>query len=156
MQNTSSSKILKAGSIINVIGGIAGSLFGALVAAAGLFGADKLAESPEFMKALAQSGIPADKAGASLGVIGIAVLLAAIFTIVTGAMGVRAARDNRAIKPAWTLALISLVVSVAGAVACVFAGTYGMSVILSVALATIVFWAANDIKGGAAASARMA
>lgn len=157
MQNTTSTKVLKASSIINIIGGIAGTLFGVLTIVGGaLVGSAKLAESPELMKSLAQAGIPADSAGFGLGMIGVMLLLGGVFSIVLGGLGVKGARDHGAIKPAWTLSLIALVLSVAGVVSAVFAGNLGGSLILSVILSGAMFWAANDIKEGTAVRASLA
>ena len=157
MQNTTSTKVLKASSIINIVCGIAGTLFGGLTIMGGaLVGSSTLTEAPELMRALAETGIPAENAGIGLGLIGALLLLGGIFSIVLGALGVRAAKDNRAIKPAWTLSLIAFVFGVAGVGSAIVAGNLGLNLVLNVVLTGAMFWAANDIKGAVTAPASMA
>lgn len=157
MQNENSPKLLKVGSIINVIMGVGEALCGALVVASGvLVGSGEVAGSASVIQPLTSIGIPAAHAGFALTGLGILLLVLGIYMVVLGSMGIKACKDHSKIKAVWTLALIDLIVEGVAVVSAVFAGTFGVGMLLGVALSAVVFYAVNDIRYGAAMSASMA
>ena len=64
----------------------------------------------------------------------------------------RAANDNQKIMPVWVLAIINVVLCVAGLIAIIVNGTFGsdgVSSICSLAVGVLIFWIANNIKNQA-------
>ncbi|MDO4807520.1 MAG: hypothetical protein Q4A07_09745 [Coriobacteriales bacterium] len=85
-------------------------------------------------------------------VAGIALLVSGIFSLLLGIFSVRASNDFSKIGPAYTLAIIDLILSVVGVIVN-FVGTMNVSSLLDGAVGIVfsacIFWAAKTIRDNA-------
>ena len=148
MQRSGSQKVLLVLSILNIIAAVIMLLGGALMMMGGaLFGAVPASEAAS---ALAGTGVTQGQAGALAGIAGFVILFAGVIELILGILGVRAANDNQKIMPVWVLAIISLILNLGGLISTVangtFSGSTGASYIVSLILAILMMWIANNIK----------
>ena len=147
MERSGSQKVLLVVSILSIIVAALGILASlAMMVGGSLVGAMPTSEAAE---ALSGSGVTQGEAGAILGVFGIIILLGCVLELVVGILGVRAANDNQKIMPVWVLALIEVILYVISLVMVFMNGSFGsdgLSTILSLLVAILLFWIANNIK----------
>ena len=124
-------KVLYVVSIFDVVTGVFGAIFGAIM----LFGS-------------ATGTATADVNGTSVSVggLGIFTLIAGILNIAIGIIGIRAAKDISKIKPAYTFAMIGLVYNVIRIVGALFTKQPVGSSLTSTVIAALTFYAALKIK----------
>ena len=147
MQRSGSQKFLLVISIINIVfavlgilAGIAGVLGGAFVGAA---------DPQEVSSALSETGLTQGEASGLVVGVFLFVLLASAVELIVGILGVRAANDNQKIMPVWVLAIIDVALYVIGLISVIVNGSFssqGLSSIIGLAFAVLLFWVANNIK----------
>ena len=146
MERSQSQKVIRILSIINIIGAVLFIILGFMVIAGGaLAGASGGSE-------IVAEGITAAEAGGLVSIGGIVFVVIGIIEMLIGILGIRASNDASKIMPVWWLSLISLVMQVAGLVATFVqgGGTNGIiGTIASIAVAALMFWAANNVKAEA-------
>jgi len=147
MQRSGSQKVLLVLSILNIIGAVLALLGGlAMMMGGALIGA---VDSSEAAAALAGSGVSQGELGVVAALGGFLVIFAGVIELVMGILGVRAANDNQKIMPVWVLSIISLILNAVGFIACIVNGSFGTqgaTYIISLILAALMMWIANNIK----------
>ena len=147
MQRSGSQKVLLVLSIINIVFAVLAILAGVTFMLGGsLFGA---VASSEAAAALSGTGITQGEAGAIVGIAGYVILFSGVIELILGILGVRAANDNQKIMPVWVLAIIQLVLCAISLITTITGGSFGTqgaSSIISLVLAAIIMWLANNIK----------
>lgn len=146
MQRSGSQKALLVFSILELIAaglcflmGIMAVFAGGLLAGAG----------PE---AIAEAGLTeSDQAlGAGLiGVLAVIVIVSALWSLLCGIFGIRAANDNQKIMVVWVFTLIGVILCVLSIIASIINGTFGQevwSLVFTAVFDGIMFWLANNIK----------
>ena len=147
MERSGSQKVLLVISIINIIAAVVALLGGLLV----MLGGAALGTVPasDAAAALEGSGITQGEAGALVGVAGLVIVLSGVVSLIVGILGVRAANDNQKIMPVWVLAVIQLILYAISLVTIIVGGSFGTqgaSAIVSLVLAVLIMWLANNIK----------
>ena len=87
--------------------------------------------------------------GAALGILTVAIIISAIWSLLCGIFGIRAANDNQKIMIVWVFTLIGVILGVVGIIAAIVNGSFGSqaaSLIISLIIDGILFWIANNIK----------
>ena len=147
MERSGSQKFLLVISIINIVFAVLGILAGIMgVLGGAVFGA---ADPQEVASTVAETGVTQGEASGLVVGVFLLVLLASAVELVVGILGVRAANDNQKIMPVWVLAIIDVILYVVGLVIVIVNGDFssqGVSYILSLAFAILLFWVANNIK----------
>lgn len=140
---------LKILGILSIILGVFGIILGAMSIGGGGVLAGEMATSG------GMSSSEADAASTVTGLVlvgGVILLISGIFTLLLGVFSVRGANDFSKIGPAYTFALIDLVVSIVSVVVS-FIGTMNISSLLDgvvgIVFAACIFWAAKTIKDNA-------
>ena len=147
MERSGSQKILLVLSIINIIAAVVALLGGLLVMLGGA--AVGTVPASDAAAALEGTGVTQGGAGARVGVAGLVIVLGGVIGLVVGILGVRAANDNQKIMPVWVLAIVQLVlyaISLISTIAGGSFGTQGASAIVSLVVAFLIVWLANNIK----------
>ena len=140
-------KTLKVLGIISIVIGALGIIFGIMSMGGGGILAGGLATSAS---TLDQADVDAAAAATGLVIVlGAAVLISGIFTLLLGIFSVRGSNDFSKVGGAFVLGIIDLVINIVGIISGLMAGG-GFSSILS-SLASLVFgacivWAAKTIK----------
>ena len=140
MERSGSQKVLLVLSIINIIAAVVALLGGAAVGTV---------PASDAAAALEGTGVTQGEAGALVGVAGLVIVLGGVIGLVVGILGVRAANDNQKIMPVWVLAIVQLVlyaISLISTIAGGSFGTQGASAIVSLVVAFLIVWLANNIK----------
>ena len=142
MERSGSQKALLVLSIIEIIGavlaliaGISTGLLGGLVGTAGM-------EGQLTAKEVAVGS-------ASLAIISAIIIISAVWSLLCGIFGIRAANDNQKIMIVWVFALIGVILGVIGLIYAIANGSFGqnaLSMIIGLALNVLLFWIANNIK----------
>ena len=147
MERSGSQKFLLVISIINIVFAVLGILGGILgIMGGALFGA---ANPQDVSSSLSGTGLTQGEASGVVVGLFLVVLLASVIELVVGILGERAANDNQKVMPVWVLAIIDVILYVIGLIAVIVNGTFssnGLSSILSLAFALLLFWVANNIK----------
>ena len=143
MERTGSQKLLKGLSIFN----IATATPMALISGAMIVGGNALAKGMNAvsLEEVAGMPMPAEQAGGFVVIVGIAMLLACVFEIISSIFGMRAADNSDEIKPAWILAAFGLVGTVATGIASATHGGMTIGLIVCIAVAALYFWSANNV-----------
>lgn len=143
MNRTSSQKALLVIAIINIVFGafalIAGLMSGVLGVGVGILNSSDIASA-------GVTGNQQAAVTAGFSLLGIVGIVDGILTLVEGILGLRAANDNQKIMPVWILAIASLVISALNLISGLFSGKFSLSLIVSVVVASLMFWIANNIK----------
>ena len=133
-----SQKFINVISILNIVFGAIGVILSIL----GIIGIG----SVDYAAALAQSGVDVQR-GLSMSYAGMVVLMiSSLFELILGILGVRAARDAMKIGPVFVVAVIDMVLTLAGIILSVIAGNFQWSRIFSLVLPLLVLYAANNIR----------
>ena len=85
----------------------------------------------------------------AMGLLSAAIIISAIWSLLCGIFGIRAANDNQKIMIVWVFTLIGLVLSVIGLIVAIVNGSFGSqaaSLIITLIFDGILFWLANNIK----------
>ncbi|MBQ9042446.1 MAG: hypothetical protein IJ111_06485 [Eggerthellaceae bacterium] len=123
------------GAVLGLIAGISTGLLGGAVGTAGMTGE------------LTADEVAAGSAG--LAVLSAIIIIEAVWSLLCGIFGVRAANDNQKIMIVWVFALIGVIVGVVGLVYAIVNGSFGqnaISLIVGLVLDVLLFWIANNIK----------
>ena len=146
MQPTGSQTGLKIISIIDIIGGI----FFALTAVMLLAGGAVLGSDPSIAaNATANTGMETSTIVGLAVILSFMLIISAIITIITGILGLRAAKDNQKIKPVWILAIIGLIFAVISFISSVIGGLNGSNIgstLAGLIMPAVTFWLANNVK----------
>ena len=143
MDRSGSQKFLLVISILDVIFGV----LAVIVSLMAIVGAGVLAGG-----VAVEAGLSVEEAGTAGGLMttaGVIMLIAGAVSILTGVLGIRAANDNQKIMPVWVLALIQLIFGVVSVIMTfVQGGVFNdiLTAVISLALAALMFWVANNIK----------
>ena len=147
MQRSGSQKVLLVLSIIGIIGAVLVLISGLMTMLGGaLFGA---MSSSEAAAALSGTDLTQGQAGVLFGLGGLFVVLLGVVELILGILGVRAANDNQKIMPVWILAIIEVVLCVISLILTITGGSFsteGASAIISLIIAALIMWIANNIK----------
>ena len=76
----------------------------------------------------------------------IVMIVIGLFSLVVGILGVRAANDPSKIGPVFTLAIISLAISVIGLVGSIFNGSFSIYSLIECVPPALMTWCANNVK----------
>ncbi|MBE6473150.1 MAG: hypothetical protein E7Z99_06180 [Coriobacteriaceae bacterium] len=147
MQRSGSQKVLLVLSIIDIIGAALMLLAGLAVMLGGA--AIGAVDPMEASAALEGTGVTQGQAGMLVGIGGFFIIIGGAVELIMGILGIRAANDNQKIMPVWVLAIISLIFSVIGLISAIAGGTFatqGASAIVSLIIAGLMMWIANNIK----------
>ena len=142
MERSSSQKALLVISIIEIViavlalfAGISTGLLGGVVGVAGMQGE------------LTASEVAAGTAG--LAIISAMIIISAVWSLLCGIFGIRAANDNQKIMIVWVFAIIGVILGVVGIIYSIVNGSFGqnaLSMILGLIVDVLLFWIANNIK----------
>ena len=142
MERSSSQKALLVISIIEIIlavlalfAGISTGLLGGVVGIAGVQG-DLTADE-----------VAAGTAG--LAIISAVIIISAVWSLLCGIFGIRAANDNQKIMIVWVFAIIGVILGVVGLIYSIVNGSFGQnafSLIIGLIVDVLLFWIANNIK----------
>ena len=86
---------------------------------------------------------------AGLALLSAVVIIEAVWSLLCGIFGVRAANDNQKIMIVWVFALIGVILGVVGLVSAIVNGSFGQnaaSLIVGLIVDVVLFWIANNIK----------
>ena len=148
MERSNSQKIIRVISIFDIIGavlillmGLMAIMGGALVGVGG--GTEQVVE-----------GMTAAEAGGLASLLGVFMLIPGVVSLITGILGIRASNDASKIMPVWVLSIIGLVLQVISLISSFTGGapvdaSTIMGSIVSVGIAGLMFWAANNVKAEA-------
>ena len=142
MERSGSQKALLVISIIEIvfavlalIAGLSAGLLGGLVGAGG-----------------AESGLTAEEVAtgtSSLAILSAIIVISAVWNLLCGIFGIRAANDNQKIMIVWVFALIGVILGVVGLVMGIVDGSFGqnaISTVVGLVIDVALFWIANNIK----------
>lgn len=142
MERSTSQKALLVISIIEIviaalvlIVGISTGLLGGLLGTAGMEGE------------LTADEVAAGTAG--LAFLSALMVISAIWSLLCGIFGIRAANNNQKIMIVWVFALIGAILGVVGFICSIIDGSFGQdaaSTIVSLIVNVLLFWIANNIK----------
>ena len=143
MERSGSQKALLVFSIIEIVGAVLIFLTGILlIVGVGALGSASSAD-------LAAAGVSASNAGlaASVGsMVAILCIFMAIWSLLCGIFGIRAANDSTKVGIVWVFTLIDLILCVIGIIVAIAQDTFQWSLVFSLIPAAIMFWLANNIK----------
>lgn len=143
MERSGSQKALLVFSIIEIVGAVLIFLTGILlIVGVGALGSASSAD-------LAAAGVSASNAGLAAGVgsmVAILCIFMAIWSLLCGIFGIRAANDSTKVGIVWVFTLIDLILCVIGIIVAIAQGTFQWSLVFSLIPAAIMFWLANNIK----------
>lgn len=131
-----SQKYINIVSILNIIGGAIFIILG-IVGFAGKSAVGNAA-------LVEQTGTAAAPAMAN-GIL-IAMIASGALSLITGILGVRAAKDATKVKPVLILSAISLAIVVIGLIGNIINGSFTASGILELVAPGLMFWCANNVK----------
>lgn len=131
---SNSQKYINVISILNIIGGAFGLIAGILAAVGGGIAGDALAQT---------EGAPT--AATVIG-FAIALMIAGGLSLLTGILGVRAAKDASKIGPVFVLAALSFGVTVIGIIASLVGGSFSLSSLTELVPTGLMLWCANNVK----------
>lgn len=144
MERSGSQKALLVLSIIEIV-------LAALALVAGIW----LVMMTGAVSGVSDISITADErmAGASdFTPLSIAIILSAVWSLLCGIFGIRAANDNQKIMIVWVFTLIGAILAIVSIVAAIVNGSFGqnaLTLIVSAVFDAIMFWIANNIKNEA-------
>ena len=146
MQRSGAQKFLFVISIINIVLGILAVVYGIVTLVGGVSAGGV---STEALVASGANAVEAEQVVASFNILIILAIVSGVIALVQGILGIRAANDNQKIMPVWFISLISLAFAISNFITAIFQGNFQISVVASLIMPILVFWAANNIKGEA-------
>ena len=84
--------------------------------------------------------------GGALFVLGVITLLSGIFALITGILGVRAAKDASKIGPVFVLSTISLAMAVISLIASILQKNFQISYVVSAIIPALMVYCSNKVK----------
>ena len=132
-----SQKYIKIVSILNIIGGA----FYVLIGILGFLGKGLVGNEALIEQAGGDSSAPM-----AANVFLIVMIVIGLFSLVVGILGVRAANDPSKIGPVFTLAVVSLIISVANLFVGVFGGNFSIYSLIECVPPALMTWCANNVK----------
>ena len=143
MERSGSQKALLVFSIIEIVGAVLIFLTGILlIVGVGALGSASSAD-------LAAAGVSASNAGlaASVGsMVAILCIFMAIWSLLCGIFGIRAANNNQKIMVVWVFLLIAVILDAVDIIYSLVNGSFQWSALLSLAVAVFMGWIANNVK----------
>ena len=140
-------KTLKVLGIISIVIGALGIIFGIMSMGGGGFLSGSLATSGSTMD---QTDVDAAATATGLVIVlGAAVLISGIFTLLLGIFSVRGSNDFSKVGGAFVLGIIDLVINIVGIISGLMAGggfSSILSSLVSLVFAACIVWAAKTIK----------
>lgn len=133
---SNSQKYINIISILNIIGGVIFIVLGIV----GFVGKGAVPEA-----ALVEQAGTAD-APAAVNVFILVMIGSGVLSLITGILGVRAAKDATKVKPVLILSAISLVIVVIGLIGSIISGSFSASGLLELVAPGLMFWCANNVK----------
>ncbi len=132
-----SQKYIKIVSILNIIGGA----FYVLIGILGFLGKGLVGNEALIEQAGGDSSAPM-----AANVFLIVMIVIGLFSLVVGILGVRAANDPSKIGPVFTLAVVSLIISVVNLFVGVFGGNFSVYSLIECVPPALMTWCANNVK----------
>lgn len=132
-----SQKYIKIVSILNIIGGA----FYVLIGILGFLGKGLVGNEALIEQAGGDSSAPA-----AANVFLIVMIVIGVFSLVVGILGVRAANDPSKIGPVFTLAVVSLIISVVNLFVGIFGGNFSIYSLIECVPPALMTWCANNVK----------
>lgn len=132
-----SQKYIKIVSILNIIGGA----FYVLIGILGFLGKGLVGNEALIEQAGGDSSAPM-----AANVFLIVMIVIGLFSLVVGILGVRAANDPSKIGPVFTLAVVSLIISVVNLFVGVFGGNFSIYSLIECVPPALMTWCANNVK----------
>ncbi len=84
-----------------------------------------------------------------MAIISALIIISAVWSLLCGIFGIRAANDNQKIMIVWVFAIIGVILGVVGIIYSIVNGSFGqnaLSMILGLIVDVLLFWIANNIK----------
>ena len=134
---SASQKYIKIVSILNIIGGA----FYVLIGILGFLGKGLVGNEALIEQAGGDSSAPM-----AANVFLIVMIVIGLFSLVVGILGVRAANDPRKIGPVFTLAVVSLIISVVNLFVGIFGGNFSIYSLVECVPPALMTWCANNVK----------
>ncbi|MBR4537657.1 MAG: hypothetical protein IKO52_02295 [Clostridia bacterium] len=132
-----SQKYIKIVSILNIIGGA----FYVLIGILGFLGKGLVGNEALIEQAGGDSSAPM-----AANVFLIVMIVIGLFSLVVGILGVRAANDPSKIGPVFTLAVVSLIISVVNLFVGIFGGNFSIYSLVECVPPALMTWCANNVK----------
>ena len=132
-----SQKYIKIVSILNIIGGA----FYVLIGILGFLGKGLVGNEALIEQAGGDSSAPM-----AANVFLIVMIVIGLFSLVVGILGVRAANDPSKIGPVFTLAVVSLIISVVNLFVGIFGGNFSVYSLIECVPPALMTWCANNVK----------
>ena len=133
---SNSQKYINIISILNIIGG---AIF-IVLAIVGFAGKSAVGNA-----ALVEQAGTAD-APAMANAFLIGMIASGALSLITGILGIRAAKDATKVKPVFILSAISLAIVVIGLIGSIISGSFSISGLLELVAPGLMFWCANNVK----------
>ena len=138
MSKTSGSqKYIKIVSILNIIGGA----FYILIAILGFLGKGVVGDEALIKEAGGDSTAPA-----AVNVFLIVLIVIGLLSLIIGILGIRAANDPSKIGPVFTLAVVSLGISVINLFVGIIGGNFSVHSLIECIPPALMTWCANNVK----------
>lgn len=134
---SASQKYIKIVSILNIIGGA----FYVLIGILGFLGKGLVGNEALIEQAGGDSSAPM-----AANVFLIVMIVIGLFSLVVGILGVRAANDPSKIGPVFTLAVVSLIISVVNLFVGIFGGNFSVYSLIECVPPALMTWCANNVK----------
>ena len=134
---SASQKYIKIVSILNIIGGA----FYVLIGILGFLGKGLVGNEALIEQAGGDSSAPM-----AANVFLIVMIVIGLFSLVVGILGVRAANDPSKIGPVFTLAIVSLAISVINLFVGIFGGNFSVHSLIECVPPALMTWCANNVK----------
>ena len=142
MERSGSQKALLVLSIIEIVCAVLALIGGiSIIALGGYIGAGLMAGQLTPNQAAYGS--------AGIAILSIVIIVSAVWSLLCGIFGIRAANDNQKIMIVWVFTLIGVILGIIGIVASIINGTSMqnmVSLIISLIFDALLFWIANNIK----------
>lgn len=134
---SASQKYIKIVSILNIIGGA----FYVLIGILGFLGKGLVGNEALIEQAGGDSSAPM-----AANVFLIVMIVIGLFSLAVGILGVRAANDPSKIGPVFTLAVVSLIISVVNLFVGIFGGNFSIYSLVECVPPALMTWCANNVK----------
>lgn len=146
MQRSGAQKFLLVVSIINIVLGILAVIYGIVTLVGGRSAGGV---STEALMASGANAVEAEQVVTTINVLIILAIVTGVISLVQGILGIRAANDNQKVMPVWFISLISLAFAISNFITAIFQGNFQISMVASLIVPILMFWAANNIKSEA-------
>ena len=134
---SASQKYIKIIGILNIIGGA----FYVLIGILGFLGKGLVGNEALIEQAGGDSSAPM-----AANVFLIVMIVIGLFSLIVGVLGVRAANDPSKIGPVFTLAIVTLAISVINLFVGIFGGNFSLHSLIECVPPALMTWCANNVK----------